>query len=124
MRSSALHNKNAPKPVQPAIWYLVNLLLLPLIGFAVLLVLYFKSASADAIYRAHAKAAVYMSVIGAVLIGGVVGALYGIYGNSGEFWSMGLVWAIVLHTSFVLWGMVSLARAMNHQPPDFPGLKG
>lgn len=106
--------------IAPVAWYLLNLLALPVIGFVVLLSIMLKSADASPLRRAHSKAAVYMSILGAVLIGSGVGISWVMFGNTGNFWTFAIVWAIVLHTSFVLWGMVALAQAIGNKPPYFP----
>jgi TM2 domain-containing membrane protein YozV len=55
-----------------------------------------------------------------VLISSGVAVCWFIYGNTGLFWTYAIVWAVVLHTSFVLWGMISLAQAIGNKPPTFP----
>ena len=109
-----------PGAIAPVIWYLLNLLALPIIGFVVLLTIAMKSGDAHALRRAHSKAAVYMSILGAMLISSGVAVCWFIYGNTGLFWTYAIVWVVVLHTSFVLWGMISLAQAIGNKPPMFP----
>ena len=104
----------------PVIWYLLNLLAIPVIGFAVLLWLYLQSAQMPALKRAHTRAAFYMSIIGAVLIFSGVAVFWLVYGNTGNFWTGAIIWAIVLHTSFVLWGMIAMALAIGDKLPYFP----
>lgn len=104
----------------PVVWYLLNLLLLPVIGFAVLAWIAMTVDPKRTLRRAHARAGVCMSVLGAFLIGSGVGVSWLLYGNTGSFWTIAIVWAIVLHTSFVLWGMISLAQAVGKKPPYFP----
>lgn len=106
--------------VAPVVWYLLNLLALPVISFAVLVWLFLSSAKASDLRRAHARAAVFMSLIGALAIFSGVGLFWVAFGNTGNFWTAAIVWVIVLHTSFVLWGIISLARAVNDKPPYFP----
>ena len=106
--------------VVPIVWYLLNLLILPIISFIVLLTQFFRAGDMPEIRRAHTRAATFMSVIGAVLIGSGVLAAWLLSGNSGGFWTFALVWAIVLHTSFVLWGIISMAQAMSDRMPYFP----
>ncbi|MFC4259266.1 hypothetical protein ACFOZ5_09525 [Marinobacter lacisalsi] len=113
-------SKASSGAVVPVIWYLLNLLALPVIGFAVLLWLYLHSADMPELRRMHARATFYMSIIGAVLIFGGVGAFWLAFGHTGNFWTGAIVWAIVLHTSFVLWGMIALAQAIGEKPPYFP----
>jgi len=106
--------------VVPIVWYLLNLLILPVISFIVLLTQFFRAGDMPEIRRAHTRAATFMSVIGAVLIGSGVLAAWLLSGNSGGFWTFALVWAIVLHTSFVLWGIIAMAQAMSDRMPYFP----
>jgi len=96
-----------PGAIAPVIWYLLNLLALPIIGFVVLLTIAMKSGDAHALRRAHSKAAVYMSILGAMLISSGVAVCWFIYGNTGLFWTYAIVWAVVL-----------VVRTLGN---DFPG---
>lgn len=120
MPYSGTQSKAGNGPVVPVIWYLVNLLILPVIGFAVLVWLHFQDDQATALRRAHTRAAFYMSIIGAVLIFSGVGAFWLLFGHTGNFWTGAIVWAIVMHTSFVLWGIITLAQAISDKAPWFP----
>jgi len=106
--------------IMPVVWYLLNLLLLPLVGFAVLVWVAMTVDRNRPLRRAHARAGVYMSVLGAILISSGVVVSWLVYGNTGNFWTWAIVWAIVLHTSFVLWGMIALAQAIGGKLPYFP----
>ncbi|RBP21954.1 hypothetical protein DET50_12936 [Marinobacter pelagius] len=120
MQYSGGREKVASGAVVPVIWYLLNLLAIPVVGFAVLVWLYLHSEGDQPLRRDHTRAALVMSVVGAVLISSGVGVAWLALGNTGHFWSFALVWAIVLHTGFVLWGMVALAQAMADKKPLFP----
>ncbi|MBN7770827.1 hypothetical protein KUV44_06040 [Marinobacter daepoensis] len=120
MRYSDSLKTKEPGAMAPVIWYLLNLLALPIIGFLVLLVIAMKSGEASELRRVHSKAGVYMSILGAVLISSGVAICWFVYGNTGLFWTYAIVWAVVLHTSFVLWGMIALAQAIGNKPPYFP----
>jgi hypothetical protein len=120
MPYSGSQSKASSGAVVPVIWYLLNLLALPVIGFAVLVWLFMGSDQAPALRRAHTRAALIMSITGAVLIFSGVGVFWLLFGNTGNFWTGAIVWAIVLHTSFVLWGIISLAQAVSDKPPYFP----
>ncbi|MBR9870467.1 MAG: hypothetical protein GYB26_04950 [Gammaproteobacteria bacterium] len=120
MPYSGSRKSESPGAIAPVAWYLLNLLALPIIGFVVLLTIMLKSADASPLRQAHSKAAVYMSILGAILIGSGVGISWMMFGNTGNFWTFAIVWAIVLHTSFVLWGMIALAQAIGNKPPYFP----
>jgi len=106
--------------VVPVGWYLLNLLALPVIGFAVLAWMFLRAENASAVRRAHIRATFYMSILGGVLILSGVGWCWLLFGNTGNFWTGAIVWSIILHTSFVLWGMFALAQAIDEKPPYFP----
>jgi hypothetical protein len=82
---------------------------LPILGFAVLLWQFVRSDEMPAVRRAHT-----------VLIGSGLALAWFMSGNTGGFWTFALVWAIVLHTSFVLWGIIAMAQAMSDRMPYFP----
>lgn len=120
MQYSGGQTKASSGAVVPVVWYLLNLLALPVIGFVVLVWLFLSAEQVPALRGAHTRASFYMSIIGAVLIFSGVGVFWLLFGNTGNFWTGAIVWTIVLHTSFVLWGMVSLAQAVSEKPPYFP----
>lgn len=120
MQYSGARVKPASGAVVPVIWYLLNLLAIPVIGFLILFWLFVKSAGTNELRRAHTRAAMFMSLIGIFMIS--LGIVFGwmFFRDPGYFGTFALVWAIALHTGFVLWGMVSLARAMSEKMPHFP----
>lgn len=120
MQYSGSQTKASSGTIVPVAWYLLNLLVLPVIGFAALVWLFLRADQAPALKRAHTIAAFYMSILGAALIFSGVGVFWLLFGNTGNFWTGAIVWAIVMHTSFVLWGMVALAQAIGDKPPYFP----
>lgn len=120
MQYSESETKANKGAVVPVAWYLLNLLALPVIGFAVLIWLLQRADQAPALKRAHTVAAFYMSILGAVLIFSGVGIFWLLFGQTGNFWTGAIVWAIAMHTSFVLWGMIALAQALGEKPPYFP----
>ena len=120
MPYSANRKNESAGAVIPVVWYLLNLLILPIIGFAVLAWIAMTADQSRPLRQMYAKAGVYMSVLGAFLISSGIGICWLLFGNTGNFWTLAIVWAVVLHTSFVLWGMVSLAQAIGKKPPYFP----
>jgi hypothetical protein len=98
----------------------LNLLVTPVIGFVILLWLFIRSSKVNELRRAHTRAALFMSLLGFTLISSGVAISWTFFGDVGHFGTFALVWAIALHTSFVLWGMVSLAQAMSEKMPYFP----
>jgi len=120
MPYSDARTKPASGAVVPVVWYLLNLLVTPIIGFLVLLWLFSQSSETNELRRAHTRAAMFMSLIGFVLISSGVALSWMFFGDVGHFGTFALVWAIALHTGFVLWGIVSLAQAMSEKMPYFP----
>lgn len=120
MQYSGAQTKPASGAIVPAIWYLVNLLAMPVIGFLILLWMFMGSSGVNELRRAHTRAALYMSLIGFTLISSGVAIGWMFFADVGHFGTFALVWAIALHTGFVLWGMISLAQAMSDKRPIFP----
>lgn len=120
MPYSGARAKPASGAVFPVIWYLLNLLATPVIGFAILLWMFIRSSEVNELRRAHTRAAMFMSLLGFILIGSGVAISWVFFADVGHFGTFALVWAIALHTGFVLWGMVSLAQAMSEKMPYFP----
>jgi hypothetical protein len=120
MQYSGAQTKPASGAIVPVIWYLLNLLVLPVIGFVILLWMFMGSSGVSELRRAHTRAALYMSLLGFVLISSGVAISWMFFADVGHFGTFALVWAIALHTGFVLWGMVSLAQAMSDKKPLFP----
>lgn len=120
MQYSGAQTKPASGAIVPTIWYLLNLLAMPVIGFVILLWLFIRSSEVNELRRAHTRAALFMSLIGFTLISSGVAIGWMFFGDVGHFGTFSLVWAIALHTGFVLWGMVSLAQAMSEKMPYFP----
>jgi len=120
MQYSGARTKPASGAIVPVIWYLLNLLAIPVVGFAVLLWLFVRSSGVNGLRRAHTRAALFMSLIGFTLISSGIVTGWVLFGDAGHFLTFALVWAIALHTGFVLWGIVSLAQAMSDKKPLFP----
>src|SRR5690554_92618 len=120
MQYSGARKKPASGAVVPVVWYLLNLLATPVIGFLVLLWLFLNSSGTNELCRAHTRAAMFMSLLGFILISSGIVISWVFIGDVGHFGTFALVWAIALHTGFVLWGMISLAQAMSEKMPYFP----
>lgn len=135
------------RAIQAQGWYLANLLVLPGVSFFVLLVLYFKhvkpykgdirdhndleylsedinprmlpKVSQQELDASHIRTAFWLSIIGgSCVIGGCL-MLFWIAGNSPKSWVMIVLYFTILHTSFVLWGMFNLAKAISSKLPFF-----
>ena len=96
--------------------YVANLLILPLLGFALLLILYLRHRhSAAPLARSHLQqtmaASVWLAILLLLLGGGVLLLHYaGMADVTG--WILVVILFTVLHATMVLLGVVGLARAM------------
>lgn len=96
--------------------YLLNLLLLPGLALIGLVVLWWKNRSShDSLGRCHLTQSLILSAWLTGLLGGGGLLIWLIAGSSPSGISMLLLYLIVVHTGFVLIGMIALAKAMSHQ---------
>lgn len=96
--------------------YLLNLLLLPGLALIGLLVLWWKNRNNhDSLGRCHLHQSLILSGLLVVLLGGGGLLIWLITGTDPSAISMLLLYLIVIHTGFVLIGMIALAKAMSHQ---------
>ncbi len=102
--------------------YLINLLVLPGLGFLALLWLYFRRrANAAPLAQIHLRQTVSASLWAGVLLV-LVNLLIIILGGYDAAWT----WVIVIlyfttvHTSLVILGILGLARALAGQPYRYP----
>lgn len=102
--------------------YLINLLLVPGIAFAILLWLYFRRrAGASALARCHLDQTVRASIWAAVLLliaNAIVIALGGY--REPATWLVVILYFTVCHSTLVLLGMFGLARALAGKPFVYP----
>jgi len=102
--------------------YLVNLMLMPGVAFALLLLLYWLNRKqADALAMNHLAQTVGVSVTGGVVIM-VASALFIIQGgaDSGYTWMAVLLYFTFIHSSLILMGVMGLVKAMAGQHYVFP----
>ncbi len=101
--------------------YLVNLLLLPGIGFAALFWLWRKHRTAPLLARNHLKQTLYVSLWGGLLIT-VFTAAFVVFGGLQWAWTWVLVimYFTCVHSTLVICGMFGLARAMAGKPFRYP----
>lgn len=102
--------------------YLVNLLVLPGIGFLLLVGLWFKyKASAPPLARQHLKQTTFVSLVGGMLIVTLSGLILGLGGLDWEWtWVTLILYFTCIHSTLVLLGMYALIKAMNGQMWRFP----
>lgn len=78
-----------------------------------------NSVSQTELDQSHSRAALFLSCIGGLLVVGGCSSIYFIMRESSQVWPMVIVYFTIMHTSFVLWGMVNLAQAMSSRLPYF-----
>jgi uncharacterized Tic20 family protein len=102
--------------------YIANLLLLPGLGFIILLRLYFKHrASASALAMCHLRQTVSASIWAGVLlvIANLAILLLGGY-TSANTWAVAIIYFTTCHSTLVLLGILGLAKAMAGQNFIYP----
>ncbi len=102
--------------------YLINLLLLPGLGFLLLLGLYFRHCdSASPLARVHLRQTVSASLwAGALLIfANLLIVVLGGY-QTAWTWIIVILYFTTVHATLVLLGILGLARALAGQPCRYP----
>jgi len=111
---------------QVAVWaealYLINLLPAPGIGFLALLWLYFtRRSGASPLAACHLKQAVVVSIWAGILIGAVAIAILLIGGfDQPATWVVLIPYVTCIHSAFILFGVLGLAKAMADKPYRYP----
>ena len=102
--------------------FLINLLLAPGIGFAILLWLWLKNKdSAPPLARQHLKQATFVSLYGGLLIVSFSTLFILVGGLRHEYtWVAVILYFTCIHSTLVLFGMYALIKAMNGQTWRFP----
>ena len=78
-----------------------------------------NSVSQTELDQSHSRVALWLSVIGGTAVVGGCSLIYLAMENSAQAWPMIILYFTIMHTSFVLWGMVNLAQAMSSRLPYF-----
>lgn len=102
--------------------YLVNLLLLPGLGFLLLLLLYWKKhTSVSGLNLNHLQQTVSASIWGGILII-IVNALIIFLGgyDGGYTWMIAVIYFTLVHSTFILLGMIGLVKALAGQCWSYP----
>ena len=116
MRSSARTERGGERrlAIRAEVWYLVNLLALPGIGFlAQLYLLRRHRARADGPGLQHLRRATWTSVAAGAGVLGSIGIAWWLFGTSPAGWTGMILAGVCVHTAFVLLGLLRLAQALN-----------
>lgn len=102
--------------------YLINLLLLPVIGFIALIWVYYRhSSSAPPLAACHLRQTVSASLWAGVLLVIANVIIIGLGGYDRPYtWVAGILYFTIGHTVLVVLGIVGLAKAMAGQRFRFP----
>ncbi|MBS1225833.1 MAG: hypothetical protein H6R24_2511 [Proteobacteria bacterium] len=102
--------------------YLINLLVLPGLGFLALLGLFFRyRRDAPSLARIHLQQTLSASLWAGVLliVANLLIVVLGGY-DSGWTWVVAILYFTTAHTTLVFFGIFGLARAMAGQPYRYP----
>ena len=102
--------------------FLINLMLLPGIAFAILAGLWLKHRdSAPPLARQHLRQTTFVSLYGGILIVTLTAIFIIAGGLAWEWtWVILILYFTCIHSSLVLFGMYALIKAMNGQTWRFP----
>lgn len=102
--------------------YLLNLLLFPGLGFLVLLLVYgVKKTNAPPLAANHLSQTLGVSLIGGVLIVGIIAILLFLGGlNSPYTWTVVVLYFTLIHSSLILMGVIGLVKAMAGEHFVYP----
>lgn len=108
--------------VAAEIFFLLNLVFLPVLGFIVLTVLYLRYRNtAPALARCHLRQTFNASIwsgIMLILVNGLI-ILLGGY-DSPSVWIIVILYLTSIHSVFIMFGTFGLTRAMNGQHYHYP----
>jgi len=108
--------------VSAELFFLLNLVFLPVVGFIVLSVLYLRYRNtAPALARCHLRQTFNASIwagIMLVLVNGLI-ILLGGY-DSPSVWILVILYLTSIHTVFIMLGTFGLTRAMNGKHYHYP----
>lgn len=102
--------------------YLINLLLLPGIAFVLLLLLYFrKRDNADPFTRNHLQQTVFATLWAGLIIFAMLALILLLGGIDGPYvWMIAIMYFTLAHSTFIIFGMIGLIKALAGQCWRFP----
>lgn len=104
------------------ILYLLNLLFLPGVAFIILSGLFLaKYKTGSELSRSHLKQTLCVSVFGGSLLLITLSAIMLFGGiDSAYSWVFALLYFTTIHSSLILFGVVGLVKALNHEAVIYP----
>jgi len=102
--------------------YLMNLLLIPGLGFALLALLYLKHRDRSPPLAAqHLRQTLAASLWAGALLAGVTGITILLGGlHNSLTWLIAIPWFVTCHATFILLGVIGLTKAMAGKPYRYP----
>lgn len=102
--------------------YLVNLMVLPGLGFLLIVLLYWKSyKTASALSLNHLQQVLFASVWAGVLVIVMLGLILLLGGVDGPYtWVIAIIYFTMAHSSFIILGMYGLVKAMAGECCSYP----
>ena len=102
--------------------FLINLMLLPVLGFVALIVLWHKHRHhSDPLVRNHLQQTVALSLWGGSVLVGFSAAIMLVGGFDNPWsWVIGVLYFVLVHAGVILLGFMGLVRAMNGHPWRVP----
>ena len=111
-----------PLAIAAGVLFLVNLMLLPGLGFVALLVLWLHHRDhADPLVRNHLQQNVVASLWGGAVLVGFSLAIIGLGGFANPWtWVIGVLYFVLVHAGLIYLGVMGMIRAMNGHAWRFP----
>lgn len=111
-----------PLAIAAGVLFLVNLMLLPGLGFIALLVLWLRHHDhADPLVRNHLQQNVVASLWGGAVLVGFSLAIIGLGGFANPWtWVIGVLYFVLVHAGLIYLGVMGMIRAMNGHAWRFP----
>ena len=122
-----LLKENMPGPplaVAAEALFLINLMILPVIGFGLLMLLWlFKRNHPSPLVRNHLQQTVTVSIYGGAILVGLSVAVFLLGGFDNPWsWVIGVLYFVCLHAALIIFGVMGLNAAILQRPYRYPVL--
>lgn len=122
-----LLKENMPGPplaVAAEALFLINLMILPVIGFGLLMLLWlFKRNHPSPLVRNHLQQTVTVSIYGGFILVGLSVAVFLLGGFDNPWsWVIGVLYFVCLHAALIIFGVMGLNAAILQRPYRYPVL--